>query len=453
MRSLFLGTLLLSACPPPEETGAPLPAGPWLGETSWEIHDTIGSIVQVRWDQDVEATSWVEYRVDADEWRSSPATERGEGEQEQLLLGVPYDHKLQLRVVVERDGVRERGPTLAAHTDLPPSGVLEPVLLAADPERWEPTGNWLLGSLNTSMPGWQTGTYYTFILDRRGRLVWALETADLHMTLQARASVDGASILADDNTWWSTWDFGTPCAVNRYTLDGILQESIEIPNANHPFTELPDGRLAWWGMPGDGEGELRISDGSGGYTTTWSCLTFLEELGLEGSCLANTVSYHPSDQSFLISLALQDLVIHLDGLSGEVVRLYGQHEQAWGFDPPESGFWMQHGVAYTDAGTLLLSTHQAEEDETGVVREYELDHLEGQLRQIWSYGEDQGVQASLGGEAQRLPGGNTLHNYGTTPRVKEITPEGEVVWDADWRVERLLGHTTWLEDLYPLLGD
>ncbi len=446
--------LLLTACPPPGgETGGPNLVEPWIADVGWELHEDFGSIVRVHWWQEHDCDSWVEYRVDGDRWERTPSQRRDEGEHEQLLLGIPYDHKIQLRVVMEAGAVVERSAVQAAQTDPAPSAALEPALLVGDPERWEPSGRWLLGSMNTTMPGWQSGVFYAFILDRRGRLVWARETEDQHFTLQVRAAGDGASVLIDDNTWWSLWDFGTPSQLHRVTLDGALLESVEIEGANHPWTELPDGSIAWWAMPGEGEGALMVRSPDGEVETVWTCLAFFEELGTEGSCLANTVSWRESDRSFLVSLALQDLVIHIDGDSGESLELFGQHEQAWSFDPPDSGFWMQHGVAFTDSGTLLLSTHQAEDDETGVAREYELDSDARTLRQVWSYGEDLGVPAGLGGEAQRLPGGNTLHNYGTTPRVKEIAPDGELVWDVAWPQDRLLGHTTWIEDLYPLLGE
>ncbi len=452
MRAM-LPLLLLPGCGPDDETGLPVDVEPAVGEVSWGLHEEFGSMLRVGWRQVREGESWVEYRVDADRWERTPSQDRDAGEHEQLVVGVPYDHKLLLRVAFEDSGGVERSPALAARTDSPPSAVLEPVLLHADPEAWEPTGRWLLGSMNTTMPGWQSGVFYSFVLDRKGRLVWARETEDQHFTMQVRVAGDGASVLVDDNTWWSLWDFSTPSQLHRITLDGAVHESMEIPGANHPWTELPDGRIAWWSMPGDGEGQLRILRDDGDWDLVWSCTAFMKQLGTIESCLANTVSYRGSDDSFLVSLALQHLVVQLDAGSGEVLKLFGQHEQAWGFDPPASGFWLQHGVGFTETGTLLLSSHASEDDETGVVREYELDEQERVLRQIWSYGEGLGVEAALGGEAQRLPGGNTLHNYGTTPRVKEITPEGELAWDVAWPVDRLLGHTSWVEDLYPLLGE
>ena len=100
---------------------------------------------------------------------------------------------------------------------------------------------------------------------------------------------------------------------------------------------------------------------------------------------------------------------------------------------------------------LLASSHVSARSDEGVVREYELDEDAGVLREIWSYGEGDGIDADNAGEAHRLANGNTLHNTGTTPRLREITPEpSEVVWDLSWEGSKLLGRTVFLEDLYIL---
>jgi len=82
------------------------------------------------------------------------------------------------------------------------------------------------------------------------------------------------------------------------------------------------------------------------------------------------------------------------------------------------------------------------------VREYELDETQGVLRQIWSFGEGEGILMESAGEAHRLPGGNTLHNMGSGTRVREITPDGDIVWEVAWDTPRLLGRTVLVEDLY-----
>jgi len=133
---------------------------------------------------------------------------------------------------------------------------------------------------------------------------------------------------------------------------------------------------------------------------------------------------------------------------------YSQHTDAWAFDPPETAFWWQHGCYYTEEGTLLTSSYVAEDDDELVVREYTLDEDAQTLRQVWSYRGDEAVHGETMGEAWRLPGGNTLHNYGEGQRIREVTPDGSVVWDLDFSGGGLLwelGRTTPLEDLYALL--
>ena len=50
-------------------------------------------------------------------------------------------------------------------------------------------------------------------------------------------------------------------------------------------------------------------------------------------------------------------------------------------------------------------------------------------------------------------GGNTLHNYGSARRIREATPDGEVVWDVSWDDGGTLGCTHPVPDLYALWHD
>ena len=141
-------------------------------------------------------------------------------------------------------------------------------------------------------------------------------------------------------------------------------------------------------------------------------------------------------------------MLEVDVATGEELRWFGYVPGSWSFEPPESAFVYQHGVTYTPEGTLLVSSQVDRSSYEGVVREYAVDEDDQVLREVWSHGEGDGITARYAGEAHRLPGGNTLHNTGTTPRVREITPEGEVAWDLSFDGDKLIGRTTWLEDLY-----
>ena len=181
----------------------------------------------------------------------------------------------------------------------------------------------------------------------------------------------------------------------------------------------------------------------------------VEERFIAGDVLDsdNTLTWNEAQGTLLLSFFSTDSVVEIDPATGGTPRWFGQLPGAWAFDPPESAFWWQHGAVYTGAGTLLLSTRAGEQTEETVVREYALDEHAQVLRQVWSFGAGEGIWAEELGEAWRLPGGNTLHNLGTAQRLREIAPDGQVVWDLTWTRGSFLGRSEPIADLYALLPD
>ncbi len=450
-RPLLLAVLLTALGCPTDPPDDPSYGEPQIADVGWALHDVVEAVVVVTWDQQVAAEAYVEVRLDGEDgWRATPATARGEGPAEQLLLGIPYDHGATFRVVNDFGQGPLAGEEHAVVTGPLPLPVLAPELRSSDPARHEPTGRYLIASLNATNPGWSNGEFWILILDRMARPVWAYRTDDKHLCLYVRVAADGEALLWDEATFWSDWDGGAGSEVHRMTLDAVIHDSRPAPGLHHAFTELPDETLAWASTNGE-LGALMLTPPGGEPEALFDCDAYFGGLGLEPACLVNTVYHHEPTGSFLLSFPEYHTVLEIDGASGDVLRSFGAAPGSWAVDPPEAAFDLQHGVTYTDAGTLLLSTHLSPDDHTGVVREFELDEGGETLHQIWSFGADQGIEADLGGEAHRLPGGNTLTNYGTTPRIREVTPDGEVVWDVAFVEERLLGRTFWVEDLDRLL--
>ncbi len=434
------------------DTGdSPDPDADQISDMTWRQHDEIESLVYVGWTQASTATTYVEYLFEGEEWSRSPELEREAGEQEQILVGIPYDTSFNFRVVSESDDESFTSEECDAETGEIPVEGLGPEVLVSDETQWEPTGNYMIGSINATRSGWTSGDFWMFILDRQGRVVWAYLAPDENFCYYVRESLDGKDILWDEITYWTSYDYGAASKVYRMKLDGSISESYPIPGANHAFTEMPDGSIVWYGMDSSGNGQLLKYKPDGTQETLWDCDEFYASMGINENCLQNTVFWHEPADSFLLSFALEDFALELDHQTGTVLRLWGHLDGAWDFDPEDSAFWTQHGISYTDTGTLLMSTHVSSSSTEVVVREYELDDQAQVLREVWNYGIGEGVEASLGGEAHRLPGGNTLHNYGLTPRLKEVTPDGEVVWDLDWTLDGMIGRTTFIEDLYALV--
>jgi hypothetical protein len=264
-------------------------------------------------------------------------------------------------------------------------------------------------------------------------------------------SVDGTEILIDYNSWWGAFDGGRNSQVARLDIEGTTLGTWNTAGLIHPFTQTGDGSIAWAAAQGGASysGEvLSVRDPSGTTRTIFDCNAYSRARG-EGICGANTVWWNPADGHFLFSVYTIDTIVEVDE-DGDPVRSFGHLSDSWDFADADTAFWWQHGVHFLDDGHLLVSTRRDETAEETVVREYALDEGTEELEQVWSFGEGEDVYAPILGEARRLPGGNTLHNYGSNPRIREATPDGEVVWDVEWDETGTLGCTHPVDDLYAM---
>ncbi len=415
----------------------------WTGDpvedVTWQVHGTVGSLIVVSWEQRAPATVRVDFRVDT-EWRSSPARDLESGTQQELLLGVPYDHDVTFRVLAEQDGEVWAGDEQTAHTDAAPDGVFASSLLTAEDTAWEPTLEYVIAAIS-----WNRG--WTLVIDRQARLVWAHQTPQGRTSLYSRPSYDGADILVDHNSYWAIFDDGDASQIERLKIDGTVVATHDTPGLHHPFVELDDGSLVWGAADGYTETVEKLT-ADGVQESLWSCEDFHDELGVTNYCQSNTLFWNEADDTFLFSLYSDETIVEFDHATGQNLRWFGHMPGAWTFDPPDSAFHWQHGGHLTDAGTLITSSHASGDSTECVVREYELDEGDEVLHEVWNYGLGNDIDAPVMGEVHRLPGGNTLHNYGSGGRLREVTPDGTLVWEVLWEGQLELGRTTPLQDLY-----
>lgn len=447
--------------PPPATVQATGPVD-LLGVVS-EQHERQGSIVRVRWEQSDVASVLVEYSFDPGHWMASPARELGPGLHSELLLGVPFDTLVTWRVVATAAAGTTSTPEVSTWTGLPPEDLPQPYVVSEDATAWDPSVSYVLVSISNDASF--RGEYTTTLIDRQGRVVWSHASPRRRATLQPRVSWTGRSFLVDHSSHWGGHiDEGARSEVLELAIDGTVLKTWTTPGLYHAFTDLPDGSLAW---PSHGRFDRDGSDGADGEHIVVQApdgthrVVFDCDATLKTYCSSNTLTYDDERDVFLYSLFWGALaVLEVDASTGELRKRFGQVSDAWAFDPPSSAFYFQHGPVYTPSGTLLVSSHREEGDSELVVREYEVDEKARTLREVWSFGEGQGVHAAQMGEAHRLPGGNTLHNYGTHAVLREVTPDGRVVWDVRWEDAEddgpdghVIGRSTPLEvaDLYGFL--
>jgi hypothetical protein len=416
------------------------------------VHGTIGSILTVGWEQLETCSGVVAYHIDDEEtWSSSPAKEWEAGAQEQLILGVPFTAEVELRL--EQDCARGAYSTrsVSAQTDPLPDGLPHAALVSAVDGAWDPSWPYILVSIDSRNDHSDPDQTWTVILNRAGRTVWALPTQAFRITMAPRVAADGASLLLDQNSFWYIFDAGAASQVLRVDLLGNEIELFDTPGLHHPFTELPDGTIAWGAADGMTETIELLDPSTLEQRTLWSCYGFHQQIGAIQPCSANTLNWSQPRDSYLISFFSTDSVVEVDATSGESLRWFGHLPGSYAFDPEDSAFYWQHGTNFTDAGTLLLSTLNGEPGDETHAREYELDDDAQILRQVWAFGEGEGIYGYEMGEAWRLPNGNTMHNMGTAQRLREITPTGDVVWDLSWSRGSYIGRSVGIEDLYGLV--
>lgn len=434
-------------------TTSTVPTEAPVSGVSWALHPDYVTLVKVSWTQDEAVDSChLQFSVDKGEWMESPPVAPCDaGAHEQWLFGVPEEWEVVFRVVnVVRGTPVPSAQDWNATTGAIPDKFPLPTITVSDPAAYFPA-RWILGSLNDNDGGWTGGTYWTFIMDRKGRVVWVRKTPDKKWTLYPRISRDGTHFLIDENTYWSTFDGGEDSILQRLTLDGEIFATYGLPGLHHSWDELPDTTIVWGSVQGQGE-ELRVQKPDLTQYMLWDSETWMDAIGqTRGSVQSNTVNWEDRNNSVLFSFYTNDTVVEVAMADGATLRQWGEWPGSYAFDPADSQFRWQHGTNYTDDGHLLLSTHP-EDNRTKEqrAREYYVDDANQTLVEVWSYGEGTKKFAPTAGEIYLLSNGNRLMNYGGDAGIREIDANDQIVWDADWDSDYLVGHTTLLDDLYAL---
>lgn len=441
--------LLLTGCTPSAEPQSPDrrsptsplptdqgPDAPTIDEIS--LHPELQTVVVVRWTQHHEAeAAYISWQLDG-EAHASPPRRLPVGPAEEVLLGIPALTRVE--PVLHVDGEAVALPPIT--TGALPANLSEPQLLASLPDQLRPEP-WLLLNVDVG-PEPFFGPWYTLILDRRGRIVWYLQTSDRRMSWQARPSALGGHLVIDASTTYTPK--GEP-GISRLTLDLAQRDEIGIPDLQFAFDELPDGSFLYAAGGLQTPYALRRRWPDGHTQTLWDCDPWMSQFSTElWACAANTVRHDPVRDTVLFSAFETHTVAEIDLATGALVAEYGQYPGGFDFEPKEAMLQHQHNPAFTAGGTLLTQT-----DSPSIkgqwAREYALDPEGGILQEIFSLPSNH--HALYGGHVQVLASGHLLWSHGTAGVIEELTRDGIVVWAADFG-DQVLGDATVVTDLYLL---
>lgn len=412
-----------------------------------QVDPEVSLVLAVTWTTRVPGTSWVEFQ----DGRSTAHRVDTSTEHRFLLHGLPPLTSVPWRAVTEVDGVQwtSEGVTSTgeAPSDLPPFQVTW-----WDPERTSPEA-FLVGT-------WTGGQGYAVAFDRSGQPAWYLSPGTVGASpwtiLESYASTpEPEQVLV--GTWTYDPSAGSS-TLYRVDVGGDVVEQWDAGLGHHSILEvqgvggpstywLVSHHLPWvdpatgteWIVTGDDVME-RTPDGA--IRTFFSTFSWQDPVpdatwGTDPSrpvdwTHANSLFHDPATNTVLLSLRNLSLVLELDRDTGQVLRTFGTGGD-YPFQEGSTPFLLQHHARWTDAGTLTLTSL----DEAGCILaiEYQVDEANRRLGETWSYGKDLGLLGDAGGEVWRLSNGNTLFNAGTGRVIREVTPEGEAVWEATWEEE------------------
>lgn len=438
---------------PPTPTGDTGPFTPPEGPT-WSLHSKFDAVVYVSWEQ-VEADDVsIEYSFDKGVWHASPVAPAKPGTNERVLVGIPYDTTADWRIVGTKgttDVTKNPIVTGAAPNDMPPV-----TFISGDEKAWYQDGNYLLTSVNEG-GGWRTNTYWTVIMDRQGRVVWTQKAPNAAWTLFAQVALSGDHIMWDEASYWSTSAaLKHDGLIHRQYLDDPDPfDTIDAEGLQHAWVQLPNGTIAWGSKAhGGGEAIVERAAGATDVTVVWDCVNDWPGVNF---CSSNGLFYNPSRDTYLFSFYTNSSIVEIDRSDGTSRWWAGNAPNGLDFSPEDSSVLWQHGITWTDAGTILVSSDTNDSARDTMVREYTLDEKKGVLTEIWSY--NPGVRAWYNGDAWRLPNGNTIHGIGAAGEIREVDAKGTTVWHVEYpetitngqvAATHMVGRVEFIEDLYAL---
>lgn len=425
------------------------------------IDESVNTLAHLEWSTDTDAPSWVEYGLTKDYGMVTPVGEGGT-EHSFALLGTPPLTEVFYRAVSEIDG-KERDVKGSIETGGVPSDLPDFEITVYEPDRVSDDA-FILGTAFGTLP-------CVYLIDREGNWLWYKRVNPLKNPIEINFERGSNNILFNSFLIDHSEDDSN---VTRVSLDGRVDEDIDTPFGHHAFTELPDGSIAFlaidvrdFDVGADGDEEPVVGDAivvapadGGEPYTFWSVWDdsfdhdpawhdrwdsgFYPQGG--DWTHANSLHYYEASNTFLVSFRNLDMIAEIDADSGEVLREFGG---ATGYQLTEGSrsFNYQHDVSWTPADTLLMITTDDKVNETTAV-EYAIDDDERTLEEIWSHGDGEGIHVLVQGTARELDNGNRLINFGSSGLVREVTPEGDVVWEMSVRVGFAFGNTVPFSDLW-----
>jgi hypothetical protein len=288
---------------------------------------------------------------------------------------------------------------------------------------------------------------------------WHIEEAPNVTVSQARMAPDGRSI------YYAAYDRGeseepdSEYWIRRVHLDDGHVDSLQTRRQHHDFWVHDDGTIAWlrgevYNLGGQNHrGDSVVeTDPDGNETEIWSAHDQVD-VHLDRRCEptttvmwthANALYYDAPSDTYLVSLRDHDTVVAFDRATTETRWKLGGCESDFEFGPARE-FDGQHQIDLLGGDRLLVYDNQLTSGRPSRAVELKLDFDRGLATKVWSYRAGGAYHTDVLGDVQRLSSGDTLVTWSTAGTLEQVTPQGELVWQAEFGFGTALGYNTLLD--------
>jgi hypothetical protein len=422
----------------------------------------VHTVVDVSWETHKDGPSWVEYGLDESLGMTTNTVDSSaDGTHAFSLLGLPPLTDVFYKTVTDL-GNKQLTCEGTVTTENLPAGLPGIEVTVDVPEKRSPEP-YILGAA-TGDPN------AIFVIDRAGNWLWYQQGTTKVTTIDVEFKIGDSPATLVYNTMATNRrdDVGT---IENVSFDGDKISEVRTEKAHHVFCQGPDGALAWlaietgdWVDPESGETVTLVGDtirelAPDGTETilfdTWDQWEPARNDGFDTNFYpqgldwthANGINWNPDRGSYLISFDNIGTVIELDRASGTIVRQFGELDGSYAFPEGTLPFHHQHDPWYDHDGELRMMTTDTTTSRSGGIA-YAIDDGAETATQTWSWGLDQDLRSFSLGQALLMQNGNSLINYGSTGVIREVTPDGEIVWEASTSSGSWFGQVTPFFDFY-----
>lgn len=425
--------------------GGPQPSGAEVA-----VSPDVATVVTARWQTAEPGSSWVEFGPTEDLGRQTPESDTDSTEHRAVLMGLPADSDVYLRVVTRIDGELERSAIESIRTNPLPADVPEPA--ATEGTAVE---DWLLIPV-------LGGVWGPVMLNSDNQVVWySLPDGEMKV-FRAVMSVDGSSVVYNRVESSS----GETSQLVRVSLDGSRTERVMVSGMTHDFAELDDGTIGTMvydrrtvdGVPYEGNALVEV-DPDGAVREIWNSWDWFDPLTTGGDAElstwshANAIDYDPDNDAWILGLRNFSAIFRIDRATGDIAWGIGDDGAEIEIDGDSDAFLRQHQFDQVGADGLLVFDNEGGADGASRIVEYQIDHAAGTASLQWSTAFDPPVRNSALGDVWRTDAGDTVVVLSMAGEILRLGPDGQTTGRMNLGLGYALGYGTPLSSAYGVAGE